>query len=83
MSTTRLPAEERRASLLSAACGLFASRSYHGTTTADIARAAGVTEPVLYRHFPSKGDLFAEARAELEHESASPALTGGAKTDGH
>jgi len=58
VSTTRLPAEERRASLLSAACGLFASRGYHGTTTADLARAAGVTEPVLYRHFPSKRALY-------------------------
>jgi AcrR family transcriptional regulator len=58
MSTTRLPAEERRASLLHAACGLFASRSYHGTTTAEIARSAGVTEPVLYRHFPSKLALY-------------------------
>ncbi|HEY7004641.1 MAG TPA: TetR/AcrR family transcriptional regulator [Gaiellaceae bacterium] len=58
MSTTRLPAEARRASLLTAACGLFAARSFRGTTTADIARAAGVTEPVLYRHFPSKCALY-------------------------
>ena len=65
MSTTRLPAEERRASLLNTACGLFASRSYHGTTTADIARAAGVTEPVLYRHFPSKRDLYLAVVADL------------------
>src|SRR6185312_15648412 len=58
VTTTRLPAEERRASLLSIACGLFAGRSYHGTTTAEIARAAGVTEPVLYRHFESKRALY-------------------------
>ena len=58
MSTTRLPAEERRASILSTACGLFARRSYRGTTTAEIARAAGVTEPVLYRHFASKRALY-------------------------
>jgi TetR/AcrR family transcriptional regulator len=58
MSTIRLPAEERRASVLGAACGLFANRSYRGTTTADIARKAGVTEPVLYRHFPSKRALY-------------------------
>ena len=58
MSTIRLSAGERRASLLDAACRLFAGRSYHGTTTADLARAAGVTEPVLYRHFPSKRALY-------------------------
>jgi AcrR family transcriptional regulator len=58
MSTTRLPAEERRAALLKIACRLFSEGSYRGTTTADIAREAGVTEPVLYRHFASKRQLF-------------------------
>jgi AcrR family transcriptional regulator len=58
VTTTRLPAEERRASVLHTACGLFAGRSFRGTTTADIAREAGVTEPVLYRHFASKRDLY-------------------------
>jgi AcrR family transcriptional regulator len=58
MKTTRLPAEERRAALLETACRLFSDGSYRGTTTADIAREAGVTEPVLYRHFESKRDLY-------------------------
>jgi AcrR family transcriptional regulator len=58
MTTTRLPAEARRASVLAAACKVFACGSYRGTTTADIAREAGVTEPVLYRHFASKRDLY-------------------------
>jgi AcrR family transcriptional regulator len=58
MTTLRLPAEERRAALLETACRLFSEGSYRGTTTADIAREAGVTEPVLYRHFTSKRDLY-------------------------
>jgi AcrR family transcriptional regulator len=58
MKTARLPAEERRAALLDTACRLFSEGSYRGTTTADIAREAGVTEPVLYRHFDSKRDLY-------------------------
>ena len=58
MSTTRLPAEERRASLLGTACAVFSQGSYRGTTTAEIAREAGVTEPILYRHFDSKRDLY-------------------------
>lgn len=58
MSTTRLPAEERRAALLETACAAFSGGSYRGTTTAEIAREAGVTEPVLYRHFDSKRDLY-------------------------
>jgi AcrR family transcriptional regulator len=58
LSTIRLPAEERRAALLGTACAAFSEGSYRGTTTADIARAAGVSEPILYRHFESKRDLF-------------------------
>lgn len=58
MTTVRLPAEERRAALLETASRLFSEGSYRGTTTAEIARAAGVTEPVLYRHFDSKRDLY-------------------------
>jgi AcrR family transcriptional regulator len=56
--STRLPAEERKAAVLDCACGIFSTGSYRGTTTAEIARVAGVTEPVLYRHFASKRDLY-------------------------
>jgi AcrR family transcriptional regulator len=56
--TLRLPAEERKAAVLECACGIFSAGSYRGTTTAEIARKAGVTEPVLYRHFASKRDLY-------------------------
>jgi AcrR family transcriptional regulator len=60
MTTTRprLSAEERRAAVLECACHIFAKVSYHGATTAEIARSAGVTEPILYRHFASKRDLY-------------------------
>ena len=54
----RLPGAERRAAVLDCACRAFSHGSYRGTTTAEIARAAGVTEPVLYRHFESKRDLY-------------------------
>jgi AcrR family transcriptional regulator len=54
----RLPAAERRAAVLECACRVFSRGSYHGTTTAEIAREAGVTEPILYRHFASKRDLY-------------------------
>jgi AcrR family transcriptional regulator len=56
--SVRLPAEERKAAVLECACGIFSAGSYRGTTTAEIARQAGVTEPVLYRHFASKRDLY-------------------------
>lgn len=55
---TRLPAAERRRALLDAALRVFSSGSYAGATTAEIAREAGVSEPILYRHFRSKRDLY-------------------------
>jgi len=58
MSTIRLPASERRARVLDCACRVFSEGSYRGATTAELARSAGVTEPILYRHFDSKRDLY-------------------------
>lgn len=55
---SRLPAAKRREQLLDVAASLFASRGYAGATTAQIASEAGVTEPIIYRHFKSKRDLF-------------------------
>lgn len=51
-------AADRRRQLLEVAARLFAAGGYRGTTTAELAAEAGVTEPVLYRHFESKLDLF-------------------------
>ena len=56
--TGRLPASQRRAEILRSAFPLFATHGYAGTTTRELAAAAGVTEPILYRHFPSKEALF-------------------------
>ncbi len=55
---TRLPAPERRIAVVEAALRVFSTGSYAGATTADIAREAGVSEPILYRHFASKRDLY-------------------------
>jgi AcrR family transcriptional regulator len=54
----RLPAAERRQAIVDAAVHVFASRSYTAATTAEIAREAGVSEPIIYRHFPSKRELY-------------------------
>jgi AcrR family transcriptional regulator len=54
----RLPADERRQAVIDAACTVFGSSSYGGATTAEIAREAGISEPILYRHFGSKRDLY-------------------------
>ena len=55
---SRLPAAERREQLLDCAAGIFARFGYARATTSRLARAAGVTEPIIYRHFKSKRDLF-------------------------
>jgi AcrR family transcriptional regulator len=53
-----MPRRERRAQLLTIAERLFSDHGYHHITMDDIADGAGVSKPVLYRHFPSKLDLY-------------------------
>jgi len=53
-TTKRMPAEERRRSILEAALTLLSKEGYAGMTTARVARSVGVSEPILYRHFSSK-----------------------------
>ena len=54
----RLPADKRRRQIIESARGVFASQSYAKVGTADLAKAAGISEPGLYRHFTGKKDLF-------------------------
>ncbi len=55
---TRLPPAERRELVLEAAGRLFGERGYAHTSLDQIAAAAGVTKPILYRHFDSKKALY-------------------------
>jgi AcrR family transcriptional regulator len=54
----RLPRAERREVVMNAAGRLFGERGYAHTSLDEIAAAAGVTKPVLYRHFDSKTNLY-------------------------
>jgi len=54
----RLPAQDRKRQIIDSARELFASQSYRKVGTADVAKAAGVSEPALYRYFSSKKELF-------------------------
>lgn len=58
LARTRLSAAERRVQLIKIAQPLFAERGYHHISMEDVAAAAQVTKPVLYKHFPSKMDLY-------------------------
>ncbi len=57
-TTARLPAADRRAAIIQAVRGVFAEKGFHGTTTRELARAAGVSEALLFKHFPDKEALF-------------------------
>src|SRR5205809_3737883 len=63
----RMRKAERKRQLLAQAKHLFVTLGYQNTTTEKIARAAGVSEPVLYRHFASKKALFLEVLEEIRH----------------
>ena len=69
--TLRLPASDRRRQLLETALDFFSRKGYGGTTTKEIAAAAGVTEAIIFRHFPTKQDLY---NAVLDHHHDSGQL---------
>jgi len=63
MSTTprkRLTGEARRAAILDSALAVFAQRGYHASSIDDIARENGVSKALIYEHFTSKAELYAE-----------------------
>lgn len=83
----RLSAEARKEAIVEAVQDVFAEKGFDGTTTRDLAKAAGVSEALLYKHFPSKeslyaamldgcakGPTFAEASRILELEASTSTL---------
>jgi AcrR family transcriptional regulator len=61
----RMRKADRKRQLMQHAKQLFVTLGYQHTTTEKIARAAGITEPVLYRHFSSKKKLFLEVLDDI------------------
>ncbi len=57
-SGLRMSATERREAVLEAAVTEFAARGFDGTSTEDVARRAGISQPYLFRLFPTKKALF-------------------------
>src|SRR6058998_3602487 len=56
--TAKLSAGERRAAIVKAVRRVFAEQGFHGTTTRELADAAGVSEALLFKHFPNKEALY-------------------------
>jgi len=67
-ATPRLPASDRRRQLLEIALDFFSRKGFEGTTTKEIAAAAGVTEAIIFRHFASKQALYT-AVLDFHHEA--------------
>jgi AcrR family transcriptional regulator len=63
-----MSAEERRLQILRVAVSLFSQRGFVGTTTKEIAQAAGVSEAMVFRHFANKQELYS---AILDHKACS------------
>src|SRR5712692_8763722 len=57
-STAKLSCDERRAAIIKAVRKVFAEKGFHGTTTRELAEAAGVSEALLFKHFPNKEALY-------------------------
>ncbi|MDQ6810825.1 MAG: TetR/AcrR family transcriptional regulator [Actinomycetota bacterium] len=64
----RLPAAQRRATLIKAASELFAERGYDRVSLDEVARRCGVTKVIVYRHFASKKDLYLQLLASHRDE---------------
>jgi len=64
----RMAGEERRMQILECAVSLFSQRGFRGTTTKEIAQAAGISEAMVFRHFATKEELYT---AILDHKACS------------
>jgi TetR/AcrR family transcriptional regulator len=53
-----MPASDRRSQILNVALNIFSKKGLNGATTKEIAAAAGVTEAIIFRHFPTKNALY-------------------------
>ncbi len=67
-ATSRMTGDERRSQILQIAINLFSQRGFSGTTTKEIARAAGVSEAMVFRHFANKDELYS---AILDHKACN------------
>jgi AcrR family transcriptional regulator len=57
-ATLKLTSEERKAAIVKAVRRAFAEKGFHGTTTRELAQEAGVSEALLFKHFPNKEALY-------------------------
>jgi AcrR family transcriptional regulator len=79
----RLKGDERRRVIIDAALALFARKGFRGTTTKEIAEAAGCSEATIFKYFTSKDELYSailEVKSAIE-ETLAKATEAAAKGD--
>jgi AcrR family transcriptional regulator len=69
-TATRLNSEERRAAIIKAVRRVFADKGFDGTTTRELAKAAGVSEALLFKHFPNKEALYSAMQMSCCREAS-------------
>jgi AcrR family transcriptional regulator len=80
----RLTGEERRCLIIEAAVALFSQKGFRGTTTKEIAEAAGCSEATIFKHFATKHELYSailEAKSRIEETLAKAAHAARRKDD--
>lgn len=70
-ATSRMSGDERRNQILQIAISLFSQKGFKGTTTKEIAQAAGVSEAMVFRHFANKHELYS---AMLDYKSCQAGI---------
>src|SRR5436305_11365724 len=70
----KLSSEERRAAIIKAVRRVFADKGFHGTTTRELAEAAGVSEALLFKHFPNKEALYSAMQLSCSGEQHAEKL---------
>jgi AcrR family transcriptional regulator len=80
----RLTGEERRRVIVEAAVALFSQKGFRGTTTKEIAEAAGCSEATIFKHFTTKHELYSailEAKSRIEETLAKASYAAARKDD--
>ena len=80
----RMTGEERRRMIVEAAVALFSQKGFRGTTTKEIAEAAGCSEATIFKHFATKHELYSailETKSRIEETLAKAAHAAARKDD--
>lgn len=75
MEKTRMTSEDRKKQISDSAINVFVENGYNGSTTAEIAKAAKISEVTLFRHFESKKDIFMSSIEPIVFKTLRDSIT--------